>query len=123
MSKNKLWINFLDLEIWHEAKDIAVEVFKITDSASLAKEWALRDQIRRCALSISSNIAEGSARWWKKEFRYFLKVAKWSCGELISQLLLLQELWYIEKGILAGILDRLVILLKRTGKLIWSLTD
>jgi len=63
-----------------------VDVFKLTKSGEIEKEWSIRDQMRRAALSIPSNIAEGYERNTKAEFVRFLHIAKGSCAELRTQL-------------------------------------
>ena len=50
---------FLELKVWQRAKDLAVHIYKISESGALSKDYGLRDQIRRAAVSIASNIAEG----------------------------------------------------------------
>jgi four helix bundle protein len=65
-----------------------VSVYQLTDKDSFQKEWALRDQIRRSAISIPSNIAEGFERETNKEFARSLWIAKGSAGELRTQLYL-----------------------------------
>jgi four helix bundle protein len=65
---------------------LAVDVFKLTKSGEIEKEWSIRDQMRRAALSIPSNIAEGYERNTKAEFVRFLHIAKGSCAELRTQL-------------------------------------
>lgn len=61
-----------------------------------SKDFSLKDQIRRSAISVSSNIAEGFERDNKKQFLYFLLIAKGSCGELRTQLKIAQMLNYVE---------------------------
>ena len=73
---------FEDLPVWENAKDLAVTVYKVSFDGKLNKDYGLRDQIRKAAVSVSGNIAEGFERGTKKEFIQFLYVAKGSCGEL-----------------------------------------
>ncbi len=84
-----------DLPIWTAAKDLAVQVYRITSEGNFKRDFALRDQMRRSAVSISSNIAEGFERASKKEFIQFLYIAKGSLGELRSQIAIATELGYI----------------------------
>ncbi|MEK7089656.1 MAG: four helix bundle protein [Patescibacteria group bacterium] len=74
---------FEELPIWKDARIISSEVYKKTRSF---KDFSLRDQMRRAAVSIVSNIAEGFERWSNKEFIQFLYIAKGSVGELRAQL-------------------------------------
>ena len=80
---------FEDSIAWQKAKQLCVEVFKIFESH---KDFSFRDQIQRAAVSVMNNIAEGFERKGNKEFAYFLYVAKGSCGEVRSMLILAKEL-------------------------------
>jgi four helix bundle protein len=75
---------FKNLEVWRAAKDLAVEIYKITENASFSKDFDLRSQIRRSCISIPSNIAEGDERGTNKEAVRFLYIAKGSLAELIT---------------------------------------
>ena len=70
------------------------------------KDFSFRDQIRRSAVSIPSNIAEGYERLTNKEFIQFLFIAKGSCGELRTQIYLALELEYVEKDLGKELIDR-----------------
>ena len=87
---------FEELKIWQKAVEIALDIFNISDVGSLKSDFSTKDQIRRSALSISSNIAEGFEYNSHLEFLRFLKYAKGSAGELRSQLFILQKLNLIE---------------------------
>ena len=76
---------FEDLEVWKEARRLTQRIYQLTKDESFAKDFGLRDQIRRAAVSIMSNIAEGFERGGNQEFVQFLYVAKASCGEVRSQ--------------------------------------
>jgi four helix bundle protein len=78
--------NFEDLEIWKDARALTREIYQVTRDPKFSKDFGLRDQIRRAAVSIMSNIAEGFERGGNQEFIQFLYVAKASCGEVRSQL-------------------------------------
>ena len=78
--------NFEDLEIWKDARVLTREIYQLTIDSKFARDFALRDQIRRAAISVMSNIAEGFERGGNQEFVQFLYVAKASCGEVRSQL-------------------------------------
>ncbi len=86
---------FEDLEVWIEAKNFSVSIYKLSDISSFKNDFSLRDQIRRASVSIVSNIAEGFERNGNKEFRQFLSYAKGSAGEVRAQLYILKELNYI----------------------------
>jgi four helix bundle protein len=88
---------FEDMEVWKRACKLAVDIYKLTNQSELQKDWGLRDQIRRSAISISSNIAEGFERNSNTEFKRFLLISKGSCGELRSQLYILKALSLLPK--------------------------
>jgi four helix bundle protein len=80
---------FEDIIAWQKAKDLTVHIYKIFDSS---KDFGFKDQIQRASVSIMNNIAEGFERKGNKEFSYFLYIAKGSCGEVRSMLILAKEL-------------------------------
>jgi len=77
---------FEDIESWKKARELTRMVYKISASGEFAKDFGLRDQVRRASVSIMSNIAEGFERGGNKEFIQFLANSKGSCGELRDQL-------------------------------------
>jgi four helix bundle protein len=83
------------LKAWQLAIDIAVDVYTITGKFPSDEKFGLTSQMRRCAVSISSNIAEGAARNTKKEFVNFLHIAQGSLSELDTQLELAKRLGYL----------------------------
>ena len=87
--------NFEDLEIWKDARALTIAIYQLTRDPKFAKDFGLRDQIRRAAVSIMSNIAEGFERGGNQEFIQFLYVAKASCGEVRSQLYVAVDQSYI----------------------------
>lgn len=82
---------------WQKARYLNKEIYRLTKQVAFSKDFALRDQIRRASISISSNIAEGYGRKTDKEFIYFLNVAKASCNEVKSQLYLALDVNYLKK--------------------------
>jgi len=87
---------FEDLEIWKEATDIAINIYRISESGKLKNDFGMKDQIRRAAMSISDNISEGFEYENNKEFVRFLKYAKGSAGELRNKLYVLQKVEHID---------------------------
>ena len=77
--------DFRDLEVWKKAKQLAIVVYGLTADGPLAKDFGLRDQMRRATVSICSNIAEGHDRNSNKDAARFLFMAKGSSAELMSQ--------------------------------------
>jgi len=111
-----------DLHVWVKAKSLAKEVYELTKNKHFDHDRWLRDQLRRAVISISSNIAEWYYRSSKNEFSRFLKIAKWSCGELISQITIIKELWLLEySSKVDPMIDELELLSKMIWKLISSL--
>lgn len=85
---------FEDIIAWQKSKLLSVGIYKLFGKS---KDFGFRDQILRASVSVMNNIAEGFERKSNKEFRYFLFVAKGSCGEVRSMLYLALELEKINK--------------------------
>ena len=77
---------FEDIEAWKKARVLTSAIYKASSTGEFARDFGLKDQIRRASTSIMSNIAEGFERDGNHEFRQFLAVAKGSTGEVKSQL-------------------------------------
>ena len=85
--------NFKKLHVWTHAKDLAKSVYVLTKKLPDDEKFGLVSQMRRCAVSIPSNIAEGSKRSTKKDFNQFICIAQGSSAELETQLILAAELF------------------------------
>ena len=96
-----------DLDVWKVAMDLVSEVYRLTKKYPKEELFSLTSQIRRCAVSIPSNIAEGAARNGKKEFIQFLYIALGSCAELETQLLIARKLDYPGNPVIFDQLDRI----------------
>ena len=77
---------FEDLIVWQKARRVTSEIYRLTRDTPFSKDFGLVDQIRRSAVSVMSNIAEGRERNGPREFIHSLSIASGSCGELRSQL-------------------------------------
>jgi four helix bundle protein len=77
--------DFRDLDVWKKARQMTMAVYELTDKGPLARDYGLRDQMRRAAVSICSNIAEGNERNTDRDTARFLYIAKGSVAELIAQ--------------------------------------
>lgn len=88
---------FEDLIAWQKARQFASDIYRITSHGEFVKDFGLRDQIRRAAVSVMSNITEGFDRGSRGEFHQFLVVAKASCAEVRSQLYVAQDVRYIDQ--------------------------
>lgn len=86
---------FEDIEAWQKARELVKAVYGVTSDGAFARDFGLRDQIRRAVVSVLSNIAEGFERGGDKEFSQFLAVAKGSCGEVRAQLYVALDQRYI----------------------------
>jgi four helix bundle protein len=84
------------LEVWKRAVDLVIRIYEVTKSFPSEEKFGLVSQIRRAAVSIPANIAEGAARQTDKDFFHFLSVAQGSASGLETELLIAQRLKYIE---------------------------
>ena len=96
---------FEDLEVWKSARELTNRIYKLTGDGSFSKDFGLRDQIRRAAVSVMSNIAEGYERGGNQELIQFLSIAKGSCGEVRCQLYVALDQNYLVKEEGAKIID------------------
>jgi four helix bundle protein len=88
---------FQDLEAWKMARKITKEIYGISKQNEFNRDFALCNQIRRAAISILSNIAEGFERNGDKEFLQFLSIAKASCAEVYAQLYVALDQKYVDE--------------------------
>ena len=109
------------LDVWNKAIDFTVEIYKHTEIFPKSEIYGLIGQMRRAAVSIPSNIAEGAARQTKKEFINYLHMAQGSLSELDTQLVIASRLEYLSLDIYKGIEDRIETISKMLTGLIKSL--
>jgi four helix bundle protein len=86
---------FEDLIAWQKARELTKAIYQLTSDGLFSKDFGLRDQIRRAAVSVMSNISEGFERGSMNEFHQFLVIAKASCAEVRSQLYVAVDAGYI----------------------------
>jgi four helix bundle protein len=86
---------FEDLIAWQKARELTKQIYSITSNGAFAKDFGLKDQIRRASVSIMSNLAEGFERGGRPEFHQFVVIAKGSCAEVRSQLYVALDVEYI----------------------------
>jgi four helix bundle protein len=86
---------FKELLVWQKAKALAVSIYRLTESGKISQDFGLRDQMRRAAVSVCSNIAEGDERNSDKDSTRFFCIAKGSLAELVTQLEIALEIEYI----------------------------
>jgi len=89
---------FEDVQAWQRARELNRKIYTVTGKGEFFKDFALRDQIRRAAISIMLNIAEGFARRSNKEFKQFLFIAHGSAAEVQSALYIAKDQNYIDDG-------------------------
>jgi four helix bundle protein len=90
--------DFQKLRVWQLAKELAVKVYRLTSQPTFSKDYGLKDQIQRSSVSIPSNIAEvDELETDKQSIRHFY-IAKGSTAELITQLIIANEVGYIDKN-------------------------
>ena len=86
-----------DLIAWQKAMELAKEIYRLTSQGKFSKDWGLRDQIRKAAVSVFSNIAEGFGRYSVPEFKRFLSIANGSVFEVKAQCMFAKKLGYLTK--------------------------
>ena len=97
--------NYRDLIAWRKAMDLAERVYLLTAKFPSDERFALTSQLRRAAISVPSNVAEGEGRFSKVEFRRFLSIAHGSLRELETQLILATRLGYTTEPELESALE------------------
>ncbi|MEI8349058.1 MAG: four helix bundle protein [Candidatus Omnitrophota bacterium] len=112
---------FKDLRIWQKAMEIVKDIYQVTNSFPKEELYGLTSQMRRCAVSLASNIAEGFKRYHNKEYKQFLHIMLGSAAELETQLLISEELRYINKEETEKICEKLEHLSRMTTVLIRKL--
>ena len=113
---------FEDIEVWKLGREVVKAVYGLTSKGAFAKDWGLKDQIQRAAVSVTSNIAEGYARRGNKEFVKFLWISKGSAAEVQSQLYHARDLGYIDADSFESLYNQTNILQVKLFHLIQSLT-
>lgn len=98
---------YRDLDVWKKARSLVKEVYLVTRSFPKDEMYGLMSQMRRCTVSIPSNIAEGYGRQFKKETVQFLHIARGSLFELEPQLFIASDLSYIDEECLEKLLMQL----------------
>src|SRR3990167_5668279 len=98
MEKNGKLKSFTDLLVWQEGHKLVIFIYKITDAFPKSETYALISQMRRAAVSVTSNIAEGFSRISKKEKAQFYYVALGSLEELRNQIFIARDIKYIDQA-------------------------
>ncbi|CAM5594553.1 four helix bundle protein [Pseudomonas aeruginosa] len=96
---------FEDIDAWQLAREMTKTIYAISNDGAFARDFGLRDQIRRASVSIMSNIAEGFERGGDKEFFQFVSLAKGSSGEVRAQLYVALDAGYIDQQTFSRLSD------------------
>ena len=121
MENKKKARNFRNYPVWQQAVEYATKIYKITSDMPYFEKKGLCDQLQRAAVSISSNVAEGSARTSDSEFAHFLDIAHGSAYEVETQLLISKNVGYIDINIYNQLLDELISIEKQLTGLVNSI--
>lgn len=113
--------NFRQLQIWQESYDFTLILYKATSSFPKEELYCLTSQLRRAAISIPSNIAEGAGRNTDPDFKRFLDIAMGSANEVETQLLLAHDLRYLHSETFMDLEHRLITDKRKTRALIAKL--
>lgn len=109
--------SFEEIEAWQLARQLTREIYQASAHGPFARDFGLKDQIRRAAVSIMSNIAEGFERGGNREFVQFLSISKASTGELRSQLYVALDVGHIDQSQFNHLVDLTLQISKRLGGL------
>lgn len=108
---------FEDIQAWQKARVLSGQIYDLTSNGNFAKDFELRNQIRRSAVSIMSNIAEGQGRRTDKDFANFLNMSLGSIAETKSHMYLAGDLGYIEREKFDKIYEKL----DELGRMVFAL--
>ncbi len=109
---------YRDLEIWKKGIELVKDIYTLTESFPKQETYSLVAQMRRSALSVPSNAAEGFRRYHNKEYKQFLYILLGSCAELETQITVAKELKYITEDKEVELLERLDHICRMTSNLI-----
>ena len=90
--------DFQKLRVWQRAKDLAIYIYKTMETPPFKRDYCLKDQMWRSAVSISSNIAEGDELGTNKQAIKFFRIAKGSTAELLNQIIIAYEISYLTQA-------------------------
>jgi four helix bundle protein len=110
--------NFRNYPVWQQAVEYATKIYRITSDMPYFEKKGLCDQLQRAVVSISSNIAEGSARASDSEFAHFLDIALGSAYEVETQLLISKNVGYIDINIYNQLFDEIISIEKQLTGLV-----
>ena len=109
---------FKDLKVWQRSKELAVLIYRLTQKGLFTRDYGFRDQIRRAAVSVPSNIAEGDERGSNKDAVRFFYFAKGSLAEIQTQLEIAYEIEYLDNSTFDDLDEKCTVIGKMLGSLI-----
>lgn len=109
---------FEEIEAWQKARELVRQLYVLSGKDKFAKDFGLRDQVRRAAVSIMANIAEGYERGGGREFAQFLSMAKGSASEVRSHLYVALDQGYVDQDTFEGLIVQLEDTARKISKLI-----
>ena len=109
--------NFKDLKVWQKSIELAVEVYKAASLLPTDEKYGLISQMKRCSVSISSNIAEGSGRGSNPQFKHFLTISQGSAFELETQLIISNKLELLSDSLADNLIEKTI----EIQKMVYSL--
>jgi four helix bundle protein len=98
--------NFKELKVWQKSIDLAVDVYKASSFLPVDERYGLISQMKRCSVSIPSNIAEGAGRGTSAQFKYFLSISQGSAFELETQLIISNRLDLLDDELSADLIEK-----------------
>ena len=116
-------LHYKDLVVWRKAMDLVVEVYRLTNDFPERERYGLTDQLRRAAVSVPSNIAEGQGRRLRKQFALFLRTARGSIQEVETQIMIAERLGYAQADNVGPVLARADEISRLLSGLLRSLKD
>jgi four helix bundle protein len=111
--------HYKDLIAWQKAMDLVTALYDATEEFPKRETYSLTDQMRRAAISVPSNIAEGQAQYSNPQFRHFLRISRGSLAELEPQVLIAQRRNYLSESQAAQLLKRA----NEVGRILSGLID
>ncbi|WP_316828213.1 four helix bundle protein [Pedobacter miscanthi] len=98
--------NFKELKVWQKSIDLAVDVYKASSFLPVDERYGLISQMKRCSVSIPSNIAEAAGRGTSAQFKYFLSISQGSAFELETQLIISNRLDLLDDELSADLIEK-----------------
>lgn len=108
--------NFKELEIWKRSRVFCSLIYSVTNDFPASEKFGITNQMRRCAVSVPSNIAEGASRESNKDFCRFLEIAIGSCYELETQLLISHDLGFLDNNKIKDLQEELNRIIMMTSR-------